>query len=41
MKYVLLIHQGDTPTPYDAEAWERLPDEDKQAIFADYQASPS
>jgi len=38
MKYVLLIHQGDTPTPYDAEAWERLPDEDKQAIFADYQA---
>ena len=24
MKYMLLIHQGDTPTPNDAEAWARL-----------------
>jgi hypothetical protein len=38
MKYMLLIHQGSTPTPYDAEAWERLPDSEKQAIFADYRA---
>ena len=25
MKYMLLIHQGDTPTPHDPEAWGRLP----------------
>jgi hypothetical protein len=38
MKYMLLIHQGDTPTPYDQEAWGRLSEEDQQAIYADYQA---
>jgi len=38
MKYMLLIHQGDAPTPYDADAWERLPEDEKQAIYADYQA---
>ena len=28
MKYMLLIHQGSTPTPYDPAAWARLsPDE--------------
>jgi hypothetical protein len=37
MKYMLLIHQGDTPTPRD-EAWATLSDEEKQAVFADYQA---
>jgi hypothetical protein len=24
MKYMLLIHQGDAPTPRDPEAWSRL-----------------
>ena len=38
MKYMLLIHQGDTPTPRDPEAWARLPEEEQKAVFADYQA---
>jgi hypothetical protein len=37
MKYMLLIHQGDTPTPRDPE-WEGLPEEEKQAVYADYKA---
>jgi hypothetical protein len=38
MKYMLLIHQGDTPTPYDPEAWGRLSEEERNAIYADYRA---
>jgi hypothetical protein len=38
MKYMLLIHQGDTPTPNDPEAWATLSEEEQQAVFADYQA---
>jgi hypothetical protein len=38
MKYILLIHQGDAPTPYDAEAWARLSDDEQQAVYRDYQA---
>jgi hypothetical protein len=38
MKYMLLIHHGDTPTPNTPEAWEALPEEEKQAIPRDYQA---
>jgi hypothetical protein len=38
VKYMLLIYQGDTPTPDDPEAWARLPAEEQQAVFADYQA---
>jgi hypothetical protein len=38
MKYMLLIHQGDTPTPRDAEAWGRLSDDERKAVYADYQA---
>jgi hypothetical protein len=38
MKYMLLIHQGDTPTPRDPEAWAALSEEEQQAVFADYQA---
>ena len=38
MKYMLLIHQGETPTPRDAEAWGRLPQEEQQRVYADYQA---
>lgn len=38
MKYMLLIHQGDTPTPRDPEAWARLSEDEQQAIYRDYQA---
>src|SRR3954452_12651218 len=38
MKYLLLIHQGDTPTPRDPEAWGKLPEEEQQRGFEDYQA---
>ena len=38
MKYVILIYQGSTPTPDDPEAWAALPQEDKQAMYQDYQA---
>jgi hypothetical protein len=38
MKYMLLIHQGDTPTPYDPEAWERLSEDERNAVYADYMA---
>jgi hypothetical protein len=38
MKYMLLIHQGDTPTPRDPEAWATLSQAEQQAVFADYQA---
>jgi hypothetical protein len=38
MKFMLLIHQGTTPTPDDPEAWARLSEEEKKAIPADYQA---
>ena len=38
MKYLLLIHQGDTPTPRDPEAWASLSEEEQNAVFADYQA---
>ena len=38
MKYMLLIQQGDTPTPQDPEAWARLSDDEQKAVFADYQA---
>src|SRR6266550_3286630 len=38
MKYMLLIHQGDTPTPRSPEAWGRLSEEEQQAVYADYKA---
>jgi hypothetical protein len=38
MKYILLIHHGDAPTPRDPEAWGRLSDDEKKAVFAEYQA---
>ena len=37
MKYMLLIHQGSAPTPYDQEAWGRLSEDEQQAVYADYQ----
>jgi hypothetical protein len=38
MKYVLLIQQGDTPTPDSPEEWARLSEDEKKAVYADYQA---
>jgi hypothetical protein len=38
MKYMMLIHQGEAPTPRDPEAWGRLPEEEQQRVFADYKA---
>ena len=38
MKYMLLIHQGTSPTPRDPEAWAKLPEDEQKAVFADYQA---
>jgi hypothetical protein len=38
VKYMLLIHQGTTPTPRDPEAWSRLSKDEQKAMFADYQA---
>ena len=38
MKYLLMIHQGDAPTPRDPDAWAKLPEEEQQAVYADYQA---
>ena len=38
MRYMLLIHQGDTPTPRDPEAWARLSEDEQKAVYADYQA---
>jgi hypothetical protein len=35
---MLLIHQGDTPTPDKPEEWSRLSEEEQQAVYADYQA---
>jgi hypothetical protein len=38
MKYMLLIHQGDAPTPAEPEAWATLSQEEQKAVFDDYQA---
>jgi len=35
MKYMLLIHQRDAPTP-DNEDWEKLSDDEKQEIYRGY-----
>jgi hypothetical protein len=37
MKYLLLIQQGDTPTPADPDAWGRLSEDEQQAVYRDYQ----
>jgi hypothetical protein len=36
MKYMLLIHQGSTPLP-GSDEWESLSEEEKGAVYADYQ----
>jgi hypothetical protein len=37
MNYMLLIHQGDTPTP-DSEEWASLSEDEQKAVYADYMA---
>ncbi len=37
MKYLLLIHQGDTPLPGTPE-WESLSQDEQTAVYSDYQA---
>ena len=36
MKFMLLIHQGATPTP-GSDEWDALPEADKSAIYAAYE----
>lgn len=38
MKYMLMIHQGTTPTPLDPEAWATLSADEQQGIYAAYKA---
>ena len=37
MKYMLLIHQGDTPTP-GSDEWERLSEDEQKEIYTAYKA---
>ena len=37
MKFMLLIHQGSTPTP-PSEEWDRLSEDEKGEIYAAYKA---
>jgi hypothetical protein len=37
MQYVLMIYQGTTPLP-GSEAWEALPEDEQQAVYAAYGA---
>src|SRR5437762_9686572 len=38
MQYVLLIYQGTTPVPADADAWATLSQDEQKAIYKDYAA---
>jgi hypothetical protein len=38
MKYLLLIHQGDAPTPRSPDEWASLSEDEQKAVYADYQA---
>jgi hypothetical protein len=38
MKYMLLIHQGTTPTPRSPDEWASLSEDEQNAVFADYKA---
>jgi hypothetical protein len=35
---MLLIHQADTPTPREPEAWSKLSEDEQNAVYRDYQA---
>ena len=36
MKYMLLIHQVDAPTPRSPEDWARLSEDEQKAVYAGY-----
>ena len=38
MKFMLLIQQGDAPTPRDPNAWASLSADEQRAVYADYKA---
>ena len=38
MKYMLLIHQGDAPTPRSPDEWGRLSEDEQKAVYNDYKA---
>ena len=38
MKYMLLIQQGDTPTPSSPEEWARLSEDEQKAVYAAYRS---
>ena len=38
MKYMLLIHQADVPTPRDPDAWAKLSEDEQNTVYRDYQA---
>ena len=38
MRYILLIHQGSTPTPRDPEAWARLSEDEQRAVYEAYRS---
>lgn len=38
MKYMLLIYQGDAPTPRSPNEWERLSEDEQKAIYGAYKA---
>src|SRR4051794_4043154 len=36
MKYMLLIHQGDAPTPQTPETWAQLSEEEQRSVYDGY-----
>jgi hypothetical protein len=38
MKYMLLIHQGTTPTPRDPDGWGRLSEDEQKSVYDAYRA---
>jgi hypothetical protein len=38
MKYMLLIHQGEAPTPRSPDEWARLSEDEQKAVYSAYQA---
>jgi hypothetical protein len=37
MKYLMLIHHGDSPTP-ETDEWNRMSEDEQRAVYADWQA---
>jgi hypothetical protein len=38
VKYMLLIHQGTSPTPRSPDEWATLSEDEQKAVYADYQS---